>query len=474
MPNPDTPLVGREAEIDRLTAMVDVPGLVTVTGEGGVGKTRLVLEVARRQTRPVVFVPLVDLDRTGATLAIRRVCAPLLLSRFDAATGTLRDSPRDTSTIAHAQDPRLLVLDSVEQVGQISDLIAEIRATVPDMTILVTSRSRLGQSNERVLHLVGLPADPQGPAVQLFLARSRAVGADPAVMGNQLRAIAELCRALDGLPLAIELAAARTRLMSPAALLAQVHSPDHRRMLTLLAKGPTDLPKRQLSMRATLAWSHRLLDPADQVLFRRLGIFPGSFSLDAAEATAGSADPDAAPGEDGTSPTTCSTASPRWSTCTWSNRWIRPGTPSASASSCPTWPGRSPPSCWPPPTRARRSAATARDGAGTWSPGRTGDWHRSTSSSGSIGSIRRCRSFASVWPPARPMGRAARPAAVRRARPLLVFARHAPPRACGGARLFLDATASEGDPAVGRAALDRARTAALGWWSRLAIGSAGR
>ena len=114
-------------------------------------------------------------------------------------------------------------------------------------------------------------------------------------MGSQLRFIAELCRALDGLPLAIELAAARTRLMSPAALLSQVHSSDHRRMLTLLAKGPTDLPKRQLSMRATLAWSHQLLDPADQVLFRRLGIFPGSFSLDAAEATAGSADPDTAP-----------------------------------------------------------------------------------------------------------------------------------------------------------------------------------
>ena len=162
LPNPNTPLVGREAEIDRLAAMVDVPGLVTVTGEGGVGKTRLVLEVARRQSRPVVFVPLVDLDRTGATLAIRRVGAPLLLSRFDAATGTLRDGPRDASPIAHAQDPRLLVLDSVEQVGQISDLIAEIRATVPDMTILVTSRSRRGHSNERVLHLVGLPAGPRG------------------------------------------------------------------------------------------------------------------------------------------------------------------------------------------------------------------------------------------------------------------------------------------------------------------------
>jgi predicted ATPase/DNA-binding CsgD family transcriptional regulator len=290
LPAPDTALVGREPEIARLAAMLDVPGLVTVTGEGGVGKTRLVLEVARRLTRPVAFVALADLDRTGATLAIRREWSPLLLSRFDAATGTLREGPRDLPAVADEHDPRVLVLDSVEQVGQISDLIAEIRATVPDMTILVTSRSRLGLSNERVLHLVGLPATPDGPAVELFLARSRAVGADPAALNGQLPAVAQLCRALDGLPLAIELAAARTRMMSPTALLAQVHSADHRRMLTLLAKGPTDLPKRQLSMRATLAWSHRLLDPADQVLFRRLGVFPGSFSLESAEAVVGGDD----------------------------------------------------------------------------------------------------------------------------------------------------------------------------------------
>jgi predicted ATPase/DNA-binding CsgD family transcriptional regulator len=278
--------IGRETEIARLCAMVAAPGLVTVSGEGGVGKTRVVLEVARRESRPVDFVPLADLDRTGATLAIRRVCAPLLLSRFDAATGTLRDAPR----AAPPEDPRLLVLDSVEQVGQISDLIAEIRGTVGHLTILVTSRSRLGLSHERVLHLVGLPTGPDGPAVELFLARAVAVGADPQAMRAQLPAIATLCRALDGVPLAIELAAARTRMMSPTALLAQMHSPNHRRLLSLLAKGPADLPTRQLSMRATLAWSHQLLEPAHQVLFRRLGVLPGSFSLDAAEAIA--ADPE--------------------------------------------------------------------------------------------------------------------------------------------------------------------------------------
>ena len=261
-------------------AMAAVPGLVTVTGEGGVGKTRLVLEVARRESRPVHVVPLADLDRTGATLAIRRECAPLLVSRFDAATGTLREA---APTAADAE-PRLLVLDSVEQVGQISDLIAEIRGTVEHLTILVTSRSRLGLSHERVLHLSGLPTTADGPAVELFLARSVAVGADPQGLHTQLPAIASLCRALDGVPLAIELAAARTRMMSPTALLAQVHSPNHRRLLTLLAKGPADLPTRQLSMRATLSWSHQLLAPAHQVLFRRLGVLPGSFSLDAAEA----------------------------------------------------------------------------------------------------------------------------------------------------------------------------------------------
>jgi len=283
LPGSDTELIGREPEIARLCAMVAAPGLVTVTGEGGVGKTRVVLEVARRESRPVDFVPLAELDRTGATLAIRRVCAPLLVSRFDAATGTLRDAPR----VAPTEVPRLLVLDSVEQVGQISDLIAEIRNTVGHLTILVTSRSRLGLSHERVLHLIGLPTIPDGPAVELFLARAIAVGADPQAMQTQLPAIATLCRALDGVPLAIELAAARTRMMSPTALLAQMHSPDHRRLLTLLAKGPADLPTRQLSMRATLAWSHQLLEPAHQVQFRRLAVLPGSFSLDAAEAIAG-------------------------------------------------------------------------------------------------------------------------------------------------------------------------------------------
>ena len=157
--------IGRDSEIARLTAMVASPGLVTVTGEGGVGKTRLVLEVARRESRPVHFVALADLDRTGATLAIRRECGPLLVSRFEAVTGALRDA------VPAAADagPRLLVLDSVEQVGQISDLIAEIRGTVEHLTILVTSRSRLGLRQERVLHLSGLPTTADGPAVELFL-----------------------------------------------------------------------------------------------------------------------------------------------------------------------------------------------------------------------------------------------------------------------------------------------------------------
>lgn len=274
--------IGREAEIARLLAMVAVPGLVTVTGEGGVGKTRLVLEVARRESRPVHFVPLADLDRTGATLAIRRECGPLLVSRFDAVTGALREA----APAAADAEPRLLVLDSVEQVGQISDLIAEIRGAVGHLTILVTSRSRLGLSHERVLHLSGLPTTADGPAVELFLARAVAVGADPKDLQTQLPAIASLCRALDGVPLAVELAAARTRMMSPTALLAQMHTANHRRLLTLLAKGPADLPTRQLSMRATLSWSHQLLAPAHQALFRRLGVLPGSFSLDAAEAIA--------------------------------------------------------------------------------------------------------------------------------------------------------------------------------------------
>ena len=162
--------------------------------------------------------------------------------------------------------------------------MSQIQCAIPDLAVLVTSRSRLGLTDERVVPLAGLNVEPGGPAVQLFNERCRGVGGDRDI-GTVLAesAVVEICRLMGGAPLAIELAAARTAVMSPIALLGQLRLPDDGRVLGLLAHGPVDLPTRQLSMRATMSWSYQLLDGTQQTLFRRLGVFPNSFCLDAAE-----------------------------------------------------------------------------------------------------------------------------------------------------------------------------------------------
>jgi predicted ATPase len=184
----------------------------------------------------------------------------------------------------------LLLLDNFEQVVTAASLIAELLAAAPGLTVLATSRRALHLSGEHEFAVPPLslpPADGHAPtveilqygAIQLFFERARAVRPDFTLTGENALVVAEICRKLDGLPLAIELAAARAKLFSPKALLARL---DHR--LNLLTAGAQDLPRRQQTLRDEIAWSYDLLSAAEQALFARLAVFAGGWSLDAAEA----------------------------------------------------------------------------------------------------------------------------------------------------------------------------------------------
>ena len=320
-------MFGREAEIEEICRLLDQRATVTITGPGGIGKTRVAIEVSRRQQRRVVFVALADVDRTAVATAIIRACTagfPVLPATLPpAATFTVpaaatahctypadagaagsspaaspgrssdrssdrssgRSSGRWTDQAADLPGrPTLLVLDTFEHVTAAAGLVADLLAALPTLLVLVTSRCRLGLRDEQVVSLGGLDGASDGPAAGLFRDRARRAGSHrtPHPAGDD-DAVLQLCDLLGGVPLAIELAAARTALMGPAALLAQLRRTDSRRVLGLLACGAIDLPSRQVSMRATMSWSYQLLDGAQQTLFRRLGVFPGSFDLETAE-----------------------------------------------------------------------------------------------------------------------------------------------------------------------------------------------
>jgi predicted ATPase/DNA-binding SARP family transcriptional activator/DNA-binding CsgD family transcriptional regulator len=282
VPLATTRLIGREPDLEALAAQLADPAsrLITITGPGGVGKTRLAVAAAgaARFADGVCYVQLAPVR--DPALALAALAQALDVPQNDARP--LDELVRG----ALAQRQLLLLLDNCEHLlPALASLVAELLAAAPQLAILATSRVALRLSQEQRYQLMplSLPHDGQPPeaqlesaAVALFVERAQAVR--PLAELN-LAVIGAICRRLDGLPLAIELAATRTRLLSPHELLARLEQ-----RLALLSGGPRDLPERHQALHATIDWSYQLLDPHQQALFRRLAVFADGWTAAAAEA----------------------------------------------------------------------------------------------------------------------------------------------------------------------------------------------
>ncbi|HLY15357.1 MAG TPA: adenylate/guanylate cyclase domain-containing protein [Candidatus Limnocylindrales bacterium] len=300
LPDDLTTFVGREQELGAVAAAVRGGRLVTLTGPGGTGKTRLSLAAASGLLADfpdgVHFVQLAPISDPG--LVTTTILAALAIRQEAGADA-------EQLIVNHlAGRTALLVLDNFEQVVAAAPLVTRLLAAAPKLHVLVSSREVLHLRGEQELPVppltlpvpaaAGAALDPvaiaSSEAVALFVARARAVAPSFAISAANAPAIVGICTSLDGLPLAIELAAARVKVLSPDAILARLQHD-----LGLLASSERDLPERQRTLRGAIAWSYDLLDPAEQALFRRAAIFVGGWTLEAVEAVC---DPDSELGRD--------------------------------------------------------------------------------------------------------------------------------------------------------------------------------
>jgi hypothetical protein len=383
-PQPPTRLIGREREVAEIVFALRTgrSHLLTLTGPGGVGKTRLAIAVAEAigEAFPdgVAWVELAHIAALPEA-AVSRVAAAI--ARALGVRDALWEPTAAPLAKAIGFRKLALILDNVEHLLASAPLVAELLSACPGLTVLATSRERLGLRGEREIAVSPLEApsafeSSRGPtdgisnvaAVRLFVERASEVRGDFALTDANAPAVAELCRRLDGLPLAIELAVGWLKVLPPETLAAQLAP-----RLPLLTGGAADLPDRQRTMRAAIAWSYELLRPEEQRLFRRLGVFAGGFTLEAVEWVSGDGCrvSGSVPDTRTLSPVTRHPSPPPWSPRWWTRVWSgrrRPRPPHpALVSGC--W-RRSASSPWNnsrPAARSRPRARRTRTIAGAWS-----------------------------------------------------------------------------------------------------------
>ncbi|MEO7804943.1 MAG: adenylate/guanylate cyclase domain-containing protein [Actinomycetota bacterium] len=276
LPDPVTPLLGRDDDLTALIGLVEQHRVVTITGPGGVGKTRTVVELGRRLAAEfldgVAFISMAHIDDPADFV-------PALAEALDVKEAEGR-SLSDGIAALIANKKALVLLDNLEQVASAAPDVARLAASCRELRIVTTSRTPLRIAAEREYPLAPLPLPPASdvslksllsyPGIALFVERARAAKGSFELTAENAAAVASVCQALDGLPLALELAAARLRIVPFDALLDRLDKP-----LDVLTTGPRDTPERQQTLRATIDWSHSLLTETEQRLFRRMAVFSG-------------------------------------------------------------------------------------------------------------------------------------------------------------------------------------------------------